>query len=236
MITPSRQRGFEYLDDPTLAPAVAEHSLRDIALANRLFGGTSAVLAEMRSVLDELQTEKVNHFSLLDIGTGLGDIPISVQREATSRNVSLDITGIEISRSMALHARTRTPCMIAADARKLPFADNSIDVITCSQVLHHLRDDEAQLLLLECSRVARRRVIIADLRRSWLAMGLLWVVSYPLGFHPVSRHDGVMSIRRGFTRDELANAVRASGSYHVKTARRFGWRVTATWTPGTIQL
>ncbi|MEP6780731.1 MAG: methyltransferase domain-containing protein, partial [Gemmatimonadaceae bacterium] len=236
MITPSRQRGFEYLDDPTLAPVVAEHSLRDIALANRLFGGTKAVLAEMRSVFDELHTEKLDRFSLLDVGTGLGDIPNAIQREAKSQSLSVNVTGIEISESMARHARKRTPHIVAADARELPFASNSVDVITCSQVLHHLSDDKANELLLECSRVARRRVIIADLRRSWLAMGLLWAVSYPLGFHPVSRHDGVTSIRRGFTKGELANVIRASGNNHVKTSDRLGWRVTAAWTPGRIPL
>ncbi len=236
MITPSRQRGFEFLDDPSLSPTVAQRSLRDIALANKLFGGTRAVLAEMQSVFDEIRADGINHISVLDIGTGLGDIPCAVQREAALQGVTVNVVGLEITASMASHAREHTPRIVAADARELPFATNSVDVITCSQVLHHLPDPQARELLLECSRVAKRRVIVADLRRSWLAMGLLWAVSYPLRFHPASRHDGVASIRRGFTTDELATAVRASGNTDVKTTRRLGWRVTAAWKPGRIPL
>ena len=231
-IVPTRKRGFEYLDDHSLPPALAERSLKDVALANKLFGGTRAVLSEMQSLFEELSSERVDEFSLLDIGTGLGDIPAAISRRARRDAIAVRSTGIEINAPMAALPRDPPLRMIAADARALPFADNSFDVIICSQVLHHLDNGDAEQLLTECSRVATRRVIISDLRRSWLAMGLLWLVSFPLRFHRLSRHDGVASIRRGFTVDELQRAVITSGSDRVKTSRRIGWRVTASWNPG----
>jgi hypothetical protein len=94
-----------------------------------------------------------------------------------------------------------------------------VDLITCSQVLHHLEADDAIALLHEVTRVAREGVVVSDLRRSWLAVGLLWMVSFPLGFHPVSRHDGMLSILRGYTAPERSHTVRHA-VFNLPTAAR----------------
>lgn len=120
---------------------------------------------------------------------------------------------------------------MAADARALPLASRSVDVVTCSQVLHHFEDPGAQLVLAELHRVARIRVIVADIRRTWLAAGGLWLASWALGFHPVSRHDGVVSVRRGFRVCELSEMVRAATGQCPEIRNRRGFRVTASWSP-----
>ena len=78
---PPRQRGVELLDDPLVDPAIALRSLRDVALSNRLFGGVSAVLAELRPLFRDARARGAT-LSLLDVGTGLGDIPARASREA----------------------------------------------------------------------------------------------------------------------------------------------------------
>lgn len=233
MLSPSRQRGFEYLDDPALPADVAAHSLRDIALANKHFGGTDAVLGELPAVFRELQTAGLSEMSLLDVGTGLGDIPVAVSQAAKERGLNVRTIGLELTHAFAKVGSQRVGNMIAADARSLPLADNSIDVVTCSLVLHHLEDEDAIRMLRECDRVARRRVIVAELRRSWVAMVLLWVVSFPLRFHAISRHDGVVSIRRGYLVPELRAMISRVTSAGISCRSRLGWRVTAAWNPGT---
>lgn len=68
MLTPSRRRGFEYLDGPDVDPRVRARSHRDIALANRLFGGTRALDIVLRSVAGELPSP----LRILDVGGGPG--------------------------------------------------------------------------------------------------------------------------------------------------------------------
>ena len=80
-------------------------------------------------------------------------------------------------------------------------------------------------------RVARVRVVVSDLRRSWIAAAGLWLVSFPLGFHAVSRHDGVVSVLRGFTPEELADTVSEAVAQKPVVRRRRGFRVTASWAP-----
>jgi len=227
MLTPARRRGHEILDDPSADPALAERSLHDVALANRLFGGRRAVVREVTRVLRDEQAPTT--ISLLDIGTGLGDIPRAVQRIAAQRGLGLRTIGLELTPQLARAARASCGAVIAGNALSLPFADHSVDLVTCSQVLHHFEGFDAEQLLRECTRVARIAVVIGDLRRSWLAVAGLWVSSFALGFHPVSRHDGVVSILRGFTTSELARLIQKATHHQPEVRRSFGWRVTATW-------
>jgi SAM-dependent methyltransferase len=233
LLTPPRRRGVEYLDAPDVDPRVVRRSLRDVALSNRLFGGVRAVLAEIAPTLAAARRAGAGTLlTLLDVGTGYGDIPARAREAAARRGVSLATVGLDMAEELAAGNRQRIGLSVCGDALALPFADRSVDLVTCSQVLHHFPDAEARLLLRELDRVARRRVVVSELRRSWLAAGGIWLASFPLGFHPVSRHDGVVSVMRGFTRRELRDCVHAATGKTPAVRDRLGWRVTASWEPG----
>ncbi len=168
---------------------------------------------------------------LLDVGTGLGDSPARARRLANREGIHLTTLGLERTTAVAAAARPRAELACVGDGLALPFADRSIDVVTCSQVLHHFADPEASVLLRELHRVARRLVIIADLRRSWLAAAGIWGASYALRFHPVSRHDGVLSVLRGYRLPELARLVRGAVGVTPLVRDHRGFRVTASWSP-----
>jgi SAM-dependent methyltransferase len=169
--------------------------------------------------------------TMLDVGTGLADIPARARRGAARRGMTLTAFGVDEAEVLAHRGAALLDGSVCADARTLPFADASVDVVICSQVLHHFEDADIPKVLAELSRVARRRVIVSDIRRSWLAAAGFWVVTWPLGFHPVSRHDGFTSVLRGFTPDELARHVRSSTGRTAVVRRHPGFRVTATWSP-----
>ena len=120
---------------------------------------------------------------------------------------------------------------VGGTIRALPFRDGSIDVVLCSQLLHHFSDDDLPAVIAELDRVARRRVIIADLRRSWVAAAGFWLASFPLRFHRVTRHDGVVSVLRGFTETELRRLIIRTVGIDPAIERRLGFRLTASWSP-----
>ena len=99
------------------------------------------------------------------------------------------------------------------------------------QVLHHFFDGDATRVLAELDRVARTRVIVSDLQRNRIAAAGIWLASFPLGFHPVSRHDGVVSVMRGFEAGELRALVYRAVGREAEVRYRLGYRITASWTP-----
>jgi SAM-dependent methyltransferase len=225
-LTPARRRGVEWLDVDQ-DPVLQRRSHRDIALANRLFGGVRAVEAELSPWLRHSGSTA----TLLDVGTGTGDIPDRLRKLAATDNVSLQVFGLDGRIELVKATREWPVAGVCGDALALPFAARAFDFVICSQVLHHFAFEDAVELVREMHRVARRRVVIADLRRSWVAAAGLWLVSFPLGFHKVSRHDGVVSILRGFEEPELRDLVRTAVGIAPEVNRRIGWRVTASWSP-----
>ncbi len=229
MLTPRRHRGVEHLDDPATQPALRIRSLRDVRRANLVLGGTRAVVDEVARLLPALGARA----SLLDVGTGLADIPVAARARAGRTGIALTIYGVDAAEVLAQGTHGRLDGAACGDARALPFADSSVDVVICSQVLHHFVDADIPVVLRELDRVARRAVIVSDLRRSWIAAAGFWCVTWPLRFHPVSRHDGTISVLRGFTDGELAGHVQQATGRLAAVRRHLGFRLTATWTPVT---
>ena len=232
LLTPRRHRGVEYLDDLDYDAAAVRRSMRDVALANRLFGGRRAVLGELARTLASVPGRVV---TLVDVGTGAGDIPRAARAAAERRGITLRTLGVEANEALARAARSAAMPMLHADALRLPIRERSVDVVLCSQLLHHFEPADAATLLRELDRVARLRVIVGDLRRSWLAAAGIWLASFPLRFHPVSRHDGVVSVLRGFTRQELRLLVQAAVGVRPVVRRQAGFRLIASWSPGRVE-
>lgn len=219
----------EILDDPAVPDDVRARSLADVERSNRIFGGLRAVLRALDDTFPTLPARA----TLLDVGTGAGDVPAAARERATRHGIALTTIGIDLSPSLVREGQRRIGLALCGDAFRLPFATASVDVVTCSQLLHHFTEEEALVALAELHRVARHRVIVSDLRRSRLAAWGFWLASFPLGFHAITRHDGPVSVMRGFTADELRRWVRAATGSTPDVVRRLGWRLTASWEAGT---
>src|SRR2546426_4478368 len=141
---PRRRRpmiGTELLDDPRADPVLVGRELRDIARLNALFGGTRAVVRELEPFFERGKRET---WTLLDVGTGLGDIPRAAAAAARRRGITLRLMGIELNRTAARLAQGAdeahgTPLAVAlADGGAPPLGPRSVDGVVASQVLHHL--------------------------------------------------------------------------------------------------
>lgn len=220
--------GTELLDDPGADPRAVTLSLRNVARANRWFGGAAAVRHGLRQVLRGLPAGRP--LTLLDLGTGAGDLPLGAVRWASRRGHVLRPLGLELSRpAAALAGGAGVPCAVAS-AGEPPLREKSVDIVLLSQVAHHFTDDSAIRLFRTCDGLARVGVVVADLRRGRLAPLAFRVGALALGFDRVTRADGLTSIRRGYTPGELRSLLAAAG-VPARVSRRPGYRLVATWRP-----
>ncbi len=222
------QRSRELFDDPAADAATVVASLKDVARANRYFGGTAAAVRRLDAFFGTAPRGAT--LTLLDVGTGHGDIPAAARRRAGARGLRLRVVGLERHPAAArLAARDGTITPLVADAHALPFRAAAFDLVLCSQLLHHFRGPAVVAAIAELARVARLGAVIADLLPSPMAALSFWLVGHPLRFHPVTRRDGFVSVLRGFTPAALRRACREAG-VEPEVRTHPGWRVTAAWT------
>ena len=220
--------GTELLDDPAADPAVVATSLRNISRSNRWFGGAAAVRHGLGQVLAGVPAGA--ELTLLDLGTGAGDLPCVAVRWGRRRGVTIRPVGLELSRVAARLARGVGVPSLVGCAGMPPLRDKSVDLVLASQLLHHLAPESAVQLLRVCDRVARVGVVIADLRRGRLAPLAFQVGARALGFDRHTLADGITSIRRGYTPAELRALLGAAG-IAGRVSRRPMYRLVATWRP-----
>jgi SAM-dependent methyltransferase len=222
--------GVELLDDPAASPSLVRESLRNIARANRWFGGAAAVRFGLDLALADLHPA-TRQLSLLDVGTGLGDLPLMATAWAARRGIVLRPLGVERHGAAARLARESGLAALVGDGGALPFRDDSVDLVLLSQVAHHFAPGAIVTLLRECDRVARRAVIVADLRRSTVAALGFRLAGSVLRFDPDTMRDGITSLRRGFSSGTLG-ALLAQAGIRAPVCRRPGARLVAVWRPG----
>jgi 2-polyprenyl-3-methyl-5-hydroxy-6-metoxy-1,4-benzoquinol methylase len=221
--------GVELLDDPAADPAIVRSSLSHIARSNRWLGGRSAMLFGLGQALSGVATG--SPITLLDVGTGAGDLPLAAQRWGSRRGIRIQPLGLDLSLAAARLARENGIPAVAGCGGSLPLRNQSVDVVLVSQVIHHLRRDAAVTLLRECDRIARIAVVVTDLNRARMAMAGFWLVSRLLQFDPATRADGLTSVRRGYSPAEFRRLFVEAG-LPARCHRRPGYRLVAIWRTG----
>ncbi len=218
--------GSEALDTPALDRVTTRATLTDIAQSNRLFGGRAAVVWGVVRLLDGDISGR--SLTVADVGAGAGDVLLALGDALARRGGMMSGLAIDWHREAAQMAGERKQRAVVSDGFRLPFADGAVDVVVASQLLHHFTRAAGASLVRELDRIARIGVVISDLRRARLAAAGIWLAAHALRFHPVSRTDGVISVRRGFTTDELAALCLMAG-VTATVHRRPGFRVVAHW-------
>ncbi len=215
--------GVELLDDRFAPAPMVRESLGNIARANRWLGGAAAIRYGLRRALPAAES---GPFSILDVGTGAGDLPRMAASWARRRGIILRPIGIEYNRSAAGLARENGLASIVADGGVLPLGDRSVDYVLLSQVAHHFAPAATIRLFRECARVARRAVIVSDLRNSVLARWGYPLAGWTLRFDRDTIRDGVTSLRRGFSTASLSRLLHRA-ELPARVVRRPGARLVA---------
>ena len=208
-----RSTELERIDTGDYTPAEYETFLREIAFINRYFGDRRAL---KKTLLREIEQKDSREFSVLDVGCGSGELLRIIADFAGSTGRVTSLTGLDLNKisSTTTHTLSRNYSGIATvqgDALRLPFADHSFDYSISSLFFHHLLDEQIVKVLGEMSRVSRRGVVVIDLHRDPLTYVAYKVLCFVFRISKLVRHDGLLSIKKGFRVDELRRLGNAGG-------------------------
>lgn len=182
-----------------LPPGEARKNLADLARINARFGGHSVLLNALAKVAGQK-----DEFTVLDVGAASGDAARVIQKDfrgASVTNLDLNATNLE----QAPYPK------VLGDAFRLPFLPGSFDYVLSSLFLHHFEDLRVVELLKGFYSVARRAIVVCDLERHVLPYLFLPATKPLLGWERVTVHDGVISVRASFRREELRTLSRRAG-------------------------
>jgi len=211
-----RSTDAELLDEGVPEPEVLE-SLADLRRVNRWLGTHRRLLKAARPFLESSPQPR-----LLDVGCGSADIPDRIRRAVRRPLLAV---GVDI-KLLHLRAAPREVRRVVADVKSLPFSSGAFDVVLVSHFLHHFDGAEVAAVLRRLYDLARRALIVDDIRRARVPYLFARSLFPFLLRSRVSHADGVLSIRRAFTAEELAAAFAEAG-IPVRIQRAFPYRLLA---------
>jgi SAM-dependent methyltransferase len=211
----------ELLDSDAATPAEVQQTLADLRRINRWFGGISTTRRMLEQVVARMRKRSADRgeITLLDVGAGSGDVSLIAARQIPPP-AQIRVTLMD---RMPAHLPRNGTGTVAGDALSLPFLDNSFDLVTCSLLIHHLEREQIVQFVNQALRVARVAVLLNDLRREPLHLALM-CAGYPL-FARLTLHDGIASVRRAYTPQELKSILGNTDAAGVEMENRYLYRM-----------
>lgn len=209
------------------APEEYRNCLYQLDRIGRLLGGDRATFQALEQLPQLPQ-------SILDVGCGGGLFTLKMgARYPHAKVVGRDISEEAIAFANE-HLEKTKPFVSNVDfeVASSPHLDEKAqyDVVMATLMCHHLTDSELVVFIRDACRSAKKAVILNDLHRHPLAsMGFGFIA--PLFFpNRLIWHDGLLSIRRSFTRNDWVELLRKSGisekRYRITWHWAFRWIVS----------
>ncbi|CAN5737500.1 class I SAM-dependent methyltransferase [soil metagenome] len=220
------------MDDPALPAGEHRLALRHLARLNRI-SRTARVLWPFVRASRSLDGPT----SILDVAAGSGDVPLALARLAQRAGVELELHALDISpvavqsaservRAAGFRAQVEVRDVVREGLGR---ADASIDVVTCSLFLHHLTEQEVVVVLGEMARVARRCLLVSDLRRCRTGLVAAFLATRVLPASRIVRVDAVRSVRAAFSEAEMKALAQRAGLKKSMILHRWPYRMLLIW-------
>jgi len=228
-----RRRDPELMDDPNVDQHAHRAALAALRRSNQWLGIDALLVRAVAAVAS------TNEARILEVGVGSGSLieALAADGQRTKeqhRLIGLDRSPFAVANAQAHLGQSRPTLNRAVefavgDALQLPFADQSVDIVICSLLLHHFDPDDAVRLLQEAARVARHAVVVCDLDRSAFAWLLTWVVTRLLSRSRLFHVDGPRSVRAAYRPAELLRLAAQAGLGTATVRKVFPFRWTMIW-------
>lgn len=227
--TTKRSEAPEIMDDFDLAGETLRDALDKIASINQLLGGNKVTLQGLKYLIKGNTKREIN---ILDVGCGNGDMLRTLADYSLKKQLNFKLTGIDANAFTIKHAEQLSVnypnisynCIDIFDEIKQA---KVYDVILCTLTLHHFKNEEIIILMNAFNSQSTLGIVVNDLHRSRTAYYLFKILCFVFRLNKMSRDDGLVSILRGFKKQDLHSFSRQLNlkSYILKWkwAFRYQW-------------
>ncbi|MBB4802682.1 2-polyprenyl-3-methyl-5-hydroxy-6-metoxy-1,4-benzoquinol methylase [Flavobacterium nitrogenifigens] len=231
--TKHRTEETEIMDDFLLEGEELIVALDKIATINRLLGGNKLTLHGIKLLLKK--TENLKTITIADVGCGNGDMLRMLAEYGKKQNINFKLIGIDanaftVNYAQELSKEFKNIEYLCLDIFSKEFRDVKYDIALCTLTLHHFSNQEIENILDLLHQNASVGIVVNDLHRSKLAYRLFEGVCYVFNLNAMSKNDGLVSILRGFKKNELVHFSKKlklnNYSINWKWAFRYQWIIS----------
>jgi 2-polyprenyl-3-methyl-5-hydroxy-6-metoxy-1,4-benzoquinol methylase len=228
-----RTEEIEIMDDFSLQSEELIGALDQIASINQLLGGNKLTLHGIKELLKKTDTSQT--ITIADIGCGNGDMLRMLAKYGKKRNLKFKLIGIDANAFTIDYATKLSKdfpnisysCMdiFSEDFNRLKY-----DIVLCTLTLHHFTTSQIAEVMHTLNQNASIGIVVNDLHRSKIAYRLFELISVVFNLNTMSRNDGLISILKGFKKNELEHFSKKLNlknySINWKWAFRYQWIIT----------
>ena len=211
----------EIMDDFSITDFRIDNALNELKLVNRFLGGVRTSKTGFEILFNNSDYEMIK---VLDIGSGSSDI----FQGLINKLPNLKIFSLDRNKRICRVIKDENRAYpIFGDAIAPPVKEESISVVHASLFLHHFKKDEIKEIIKLSLSIAKKGMIINDLRRSvWALIGIKTLI-YLFSRSAMVKNDAPLSVKRGFIKSELINLLEELKitNYIIKRKWAFRWLI-----------
>ncbi len=199
------------LDAADIPFADIKKNMEELDTINRLLGGHRI----SNKGFEAFCGPGVTHLSVCEIGCGGGDNLRAIYKYCASKNIQLQLTGIDLKQECIDFARQRNADMpatwICSDYRLADLESNPPDIIFSSLFCHHFTQPELVSMMGWMKTHCSKGFFINDLQRHTLAYySIQWITRIFSNSYLV-KNDAPLSVARGFVKKDWEEIFLAAG-------------------------
>lgn len=230
-----RSQQVEIMDDLDFQGEEMKNLLGDLKYVNKWLGGNTVTLDGIEKLLRG--NSKKEPITILDIGCGDGQLLRNCAKYAENNGLKLKCIGLDFNKNILEYAENQSKDFPNIKFQKVDvFLEEELipncDIAVCTLFLHHFSDESIAELLKILLKKSNNGLVINDLQRSRIAFNLFKIVSNLFLKTDTAKHDGLVSIARGFKKDELEHISKKipnqKSEIHWRWAFRYQWILKKT--------
>lgn len=226
--TTNRTDAIEIMDDLSMGGAMLCDTLDKLDAINKWLGGNVVTLNGIKKILKDHSKKKP--LTIVDLGCGGGGMLRQIAKYGRKNGYSFKLIGVDANEHIINYAKKTSQeyfeiSYLQHDVFSKEFKELSYDVVLCTLLLHHFKENEIIHLLSELNQKATLGIVVNDLHRHRMAYYLFKLLSLVIKNNMV-KEDGLTSILRGFKKGELqkiSTQLEVKSHIHWKWAFRYQW-------------